>query len=357
MNTIAGGAMDLLGLKYICRRFRQVMAVGMLPAMLLAALPAKGQGQAGDFWYNLKPSGGPPTTAAIVRYSGPGGDVIIPGIIVYTNAGTTVSLPVTIGDGLSVFSSNTNVTRIILENGAVNINDFAFEDCVNLASISIPDTVTNIGGAAFQSCSNLISVTFGSGISTIGAGAFQYCTSLPNISLPDSCNSIGNGAFNGCTDLVSVDTGNGVTAITMTAFEHCTSLTNVTIGINVTNISNNAFDYCSSLVNIVIPKNVTSIGDYAFGDCNNLTGIYFLGNAPSITMWSFWVYYKATAYYLPGTTGWNHWPHSPPAVLWDPSVLTITSQPISQTNVVGSTAAFNVTIACEGVHFSGPLIC
>ena len=45
----------------------------------------------------------------------------------------------------------------------------------------------------------------------------------------------------------------------------------------------------------------------AFDDCWGLTSVYFLGNAPSLGCTNVFSGSKATAYYLPGMTGWGSW--------------------------------------------------
>jgi hypothetical protein len=75
-------------------------------------------------------------------------------------------------------------------------------------------------------------------------------------------------------------------------------------GMTVTGIGYEAF-YGSSLTSVTIPNSVTNIGGYAFIYCYNLNGVYFLGNAPSLDGIVFFGD-NVTAYYLPGTTGWDN---------------------------------------------------
>jgi hypothetical protein len=114
-----------------------------------------------------------------------------------------------------------------------------------------------------------------------------------------------------------------VTSIGVAAFCDSYWLTNISIPNSVTSFSFEAFDCCTGLTSVTIPKSVTSIGDYAFLGCFNLTNIYFGGNAPDAdsTMFSD---VPATAYYLPGTTGWDVFSTNTgiPAVLWNPTFQT-----------------------------------
>jgi hypothetical protein len=74
----------------------------------------------------------------------------------------------------------------------------------------------------------------------------------------------------------------------------------------------------------MLPDSVTDIGDDAFYDCANLTGVYFQGNAPSLGANVFDYDNKVTAYYLPGTTGWEDFVSSTgvPTTLWLPQMQT-----------------------------------
>jgi hypothetical protein len=116
-------------------------------------------------------------------------------------------------------------------------------------------------------------------------------------------------------------------------------LTNVTIGDSVTNIGEQSF-FHSRLTSIILPNTVTSIGSQAFGDCYSLTNIFFLGNAPSANSTSF-LPGLVTAYYLPGTTGWDDFlPNTGFAtLLWNPTIETGDGSFGVQNNQFG----FNIT--------------
>jgi BspA type Leucine rich repeat region (6 copies) len=258
----------------------------------------------------------------ITGYTGPGGQVIIPGTInthsvtaIGTNAFygqtnlTVVAIPnsvTSIGDdAFQVCSSLTNVT---LPDSVTSIAAGAFYGCSHLTNVTIPDSVTSIGEAAFIFCSSLTSVAIPTSVTNIGVEAFGWCSGLTNIvvnngnpsyasaggvlfnytlttliqypgglagsyTIPDSVTSIGNQAFAFCSDLTSVTIPDSVTNIADSAFEWCSGLTSVTIGNNVTNIGTAAFNGCSGLTSVTIPNSVASIGAYAFQACSGLTSV------------------------------------------------------------------------------------
>jgi hypothetical protein len=55
-----------------------------------------------------------------------------------------------------------------------------------------------------------------------------------------------------------------------------------------------------------------------------VTNVYFLGNAPAVDSTAFAFDNNATAYYLPGTSGWNDFSTNAgvPTVLWNPVIQT-----------------------------------
>ncbi len=227
----------------------------------------------------------------------------------------------------SEFNYCTSLSSITIPNSVTSIGDDAFWEC-GLTSIMIPNNVTYIGMEAFYQCGLLQSVVIGTNVTSIGYEAFYDC-GLTNVTIPNSVTSIADNAFESCPYLTSVTIGNGVTnignnmffecygltkviissgvtSIGASMFSLCTNLTGITIPDSVISIGSMAFYGCTSLTNIIIPGSVASLGIQAFSGCSNLTAIYFRGNAPSLDGGG--VFYqdsKATAYYLPGTTGWN----------------------------------------------------
>ena len=152
-------------------------------------------------------------------------------------------------DNPSPVFNNSNVKKVVIEDGVTSIGDFAFYNCTSLTSITIPDSVTSIGYYAFYNCTSLTSITIPDSVTSIGYYAFYKCTGLTSITIPDSVTSIGNAAFYNCTSLTSITIPDSVTSIEIAAFYGC------------------------GLTSITIPDSVTSIGAMAFYSCSNLQTI------------------------------------------------------------------------------------
>ena len=145
-------------------------------------------------------------------------------------------------DNLSPVHENSNVKKVVIEDGVTSIGKSAFHNCNSLTDITIPDSVTSIG-----------------------TSAFKYCTSLTSITIPDSVTSIGNDAFYNCSSLTSITIADGVTSIGAVAFYNCSSLTSIAIPDSVTSIGDSSFSNCESLITISLSCK-SSLKRSNFGD-------------------------------------------------------------------------------------------
>ena len=184
--------------------------------------------------------------------------------------------------GIRAFNACRNLTNITIPDNVTSIGDFAFYYCENLTSVTIPNSVTSIGNSVFENCIALTNITIPDSITSIGDFAFRYCTSLTSIMIPDSVTSIGNAAFESCKGFTSITIPDSVTSIGNSAFFGCSNLTSITISNNITIIKSSTFLNCSSLTSITIPDSVTSIGDFAFYKCSSLASITIPDSVTSI---------------------------------------------------------------------------
>jgi hypothetical protein len=344
------------------RRYIPHPSLSVAVLLLLLTLPAVVQAQ-----FNYTINNG---TITITKYTGPGGEVIIPDTIqelpvtsiagCYSGCGafsfctslTNVTIPNSVTNiGYQAFFSCTSLTNVTIGNGVIRIEDWAFGDCTSLTAITvdasnrvyssmagvlfdknqtaliqcpggkagsytIPSSVTSIGSRAFAYCHSLTSVTIPNSVTSIGSWAFYYSDSLASVTIGNSVTIINGYAFGFCASLTSITIPNSVTSIRENAFEECHSLTNAAIGNSVTSIGDYAFAWCDSLPNVTIGDSVTSLGDGAFRSCYSLASVYFQGNAPSLGPDTFSGDNNATVYYLPGTTGWSTTFGGRPTALW-----------------------------------------
>ena len=209
--------------------------------------------------------------------------------------------------------------------GLLEINDYAFMDCVMLDNNSsnnevlIPGTVNRVGTYVYYNTRlwNSDSVTDGivyagnwvvgydkdkfksktvelrDGTVGICDYAFFRNVYLQNISGTSQVRIIGQGAFAQCPELSSISLNQSITEIRPYTFLQCPSLYNVSFpsqlrkigqgafyecgflsvdlsGTRVTEIGRDAFRRCENLLNLVLSDDLKTIDKYAFYDCTRL---------------------------------------------------------------------------------------
>ena len=121
-----------------------------------------------------------------------------------TISGTGAMKDYNAAENLSPAYMNSDVKKVVIEDGVTSIGELAFFKCSNLTNITIPDSVTCIAYAAFHGCSSLSSITIPNSVTSIGVYAFVVCSSLTSITIPDGVTSIGYGAFSECSSLKTI---------------------------------------------------------------------------------------------------------------------------------------------------------
>ena len=121
-----------------------------------------------------------------------------------TISGTGAMKDYNAAENLSPAYMNSDVKKVVIEDGVTSIGELAFFKCSNLTNITIPDSVTCIEYAAFHGCSSLSSITIPNSVTSIGVYAFVICSSLTSITIPDGVTSIGYGAFSECSSLKTI---------------------------------------------------------------------------------------------------------------------------------------------------------
>lgn len=199
----------------------------------------------------------------------------------YTGKETSVEIPDTI-KGKSVisltgtFSSNDELTDVVVPDGVTEIGEDTFKDCGKLKKVILPDSLVTIGKGAFQGCSGLTEITIPDHVTTIDKNAFQGCSGLDAVAVPGKVAEIGEGAFDACTGLKKLRISDGTAQIGEDAFLGCESLTDLTVPDSVTVIRRGAFENCSALASLQLPENAITIESSAFAGCTALTKMSFL---------------------------------------------------------------------------------
>jgi hypothetical protein len=283
---------------------------GLIPILLLLmGLSSTGRADTfGDFTYTTDD-----VSATITKYTGPGGNVIIPDAI--------EGKPVTFV-GYRAFSGCVGLTGIIIPNSVTGLSAEVFSDCSGLTNVTMPEGIGDLNSKTFFGCKSLTDITIPNSVTSVGESSFFNCTSLTNVTLPITLNIISPQLFYGCAKLSFITIPNGVTAIGGNAFHGCASLSGVTIPASVTQLGVGVFSECTSLAAITVDSlntvyssidgvmfnknlttliqypearigdytvsnSVTSIGDYAFAGCVGLTSFVLPGGVTAIGIGSF----------------------------------------------------------------------
>lgn len=181
------------------------------------------------------------TTVAITAFSG-------------SDEPHTVNIPAVIDDytvtsiAAEAFFSYSNISEVILPEGLLTVDDYAFAGCVALASVTFPSTMKDHNGAP-----------------AIGEGAFYGCTALASVDLSKtSAVTVDSNAFAGCTALTEIKFPTTLKTIGEYAFGACSALTAITLPEGVATVGAQAFYDCTSVASLTLPASLTEIGDWAF---------------------------------------------------------------------------------------------
>lgn len=114
----------------------------------------------------------------------------------YVGGGGSITVPYSVKIiGSEAFALNTNITRVIIQDGVNKIMGGAFYRCENLQTVVISSTVMSIGNQGFYGCKNLANITFNEGLLSIGSKCFLSCSNLKYAIIPTTLTQIGDLAF------------------------------------------------------------------------------------------------------------------------------------------------------------------
>ena len=217
----------------------------------------------------------------------------------------------------TMYSNNTDFTKIVVEEGVTNIGSSAFSGCANVTEATLNNNGT-IGDYAFKNCTALTHVNIGTGLTSFWSSnyyPFYGCSSLSEVNvadlasflkivsirhltdsnygtakektlmvngvthsssselvIPEGVTEISNDAFRYFKNVTKIKFPSTMTKIAGYNFEDHTYLTQITLPSSVTSVGESAFSGCTALTTVTL-NNSGTIGDYAFKNCTALTRV------------------------------------------------------------------------------------
>jgi hypothetical protein len=102
----------------------------------------------------------------------------------------------------SVVSNNqANIEKVIIGSSVVSLEDYCFENCINMVYVYIPGTVSIIGANCFRGCINLNEVLISRGVKILGEACFKGCKNLTHFKIPLTITHIYSNCFEDCINL------------------------------------------------------------------------------------------------------------------------------------------------------------
>lgn len=166
------------------------------------------------------------------------------------------------------------IERKTKDSELISLGTSAFGGCSNLSRITIPDGLIEIKPNTFRNCTSLLTVEFGanSNLKVIGSQAFFGCVKLGSalkVTMKEKENAADIDEYE--TDLITLDLPNSLMKVESNAFQGCTGLWGVQFNYNIDELGENIFYGCKNLVKInfyrstppTVQSNTFEIGDDA----------------------------------------------------------------------------------------------
>jgi hypothetical protein len=247
---------------------KKLLSVFLAFAVLVIALPLSGissyASDVSEFTYQVLSEDD--KTAEITKYTGAGGDVVIPSEI----DGYTIT---SIGmETFGIEEPNFAVLSLYIPKSVSSVDSVSLAMLAGCASFTVEEgneSYSSANGILYnadktdlirypaQGASSVFQIA--DTVINIGFGAVAF-TNLSEIVIPFGVETVSNFAFAYSTVIETVVFPDSVSFIGENAFDFCSALTSVTLPSTLESLSSYTFDVCSSLKEIMIPESVTSIG-------------------------------------------------------------------------------------------------
>ena len=210
-------------------------------------------------------------------------DISIPDSVTYVGAyafeGNTADLQITIrynsGKVANYLLYNTDVYKVVMEDGITQIGNYAFALCHELTEITFPNTLKTIGNYAFYDNRMYDELTLPNTVETIGNYTFARGYRFIKINIPDSVQSIGTHAFyreeaNDHIDpefTVHFYYNRGILCDNILDGQ---DMQHIIVADYIHTVGNNAFSNATNLMDISLPDTIASFGDNCFQNDTNI---------------------------------------------------------------------------------------
>lgn len=198
---------------------------------------------------------------------------------------------VTLHSGIKIISDaafqNTCIKNIVLPDGLIQIDRYAFSGCKYLSSIVLPKSLKEIGSYVFLDCIRLQTVDTGDGLEELGVGAFAECTALHTVHLGSNIKKLLGSTFEDCSELHNINLNDQIEIMHDSDFKNCIKLKKVVIGANNTELGDCVFAGCTSIVEVEIHEGAVMIGRNAFEGCVSLKEITIPSSVKNIAIHAF----------------------------------------------------------------------
>lgn len=173
------------------------------------------------------------------------------------------------------------ITEVIFEEGSkyTELNNYCFQNCINLKKITLPETITTLGNDAFSQTTSLESINVGN-ITKYGSRAF-FQSAAPIAELNPETYEIGSAAFSGCKNLTISKLPVKITTLETSIFYNCPNITITNFGDEEDSLLTSIGSYCfsnsgSTVDRMILGLKVCYLGTQAFtnygrGGGKNLT--------------------------------------------------------------------------------------
>lgn len=208
-------------------------------------------------------------------------------LVKYTGSAPIVTIPAYVTViGKDAFKNQTRITKIVLHDNIVDIQEGAFERCISITYLTLPSSLKRLGERAFCRCYNLAYIAINDNLEEIGDNCFGFCGKLKTIVLNKNLKSLSPTAFNNCSQMmeIHVDKDNPLFFSSAgilynrdkTTLVRCPeNYTHDVVTVLPTTVTIGPWGFlrCVKTVCVTLPDSLEEVSEYAFKDSCNINAL------------------------------------------------------------------------------------